>query len=208
MELVTYNQEGEEIGKIKLSPKIFGIKAKPALIHFVVTALQSNLRQSLAHTKTRAEVRGGGRKPWRQKGTGRARAGSIRSPLWRGGGIIFGPRKERSYKKKINKKIKRLALKMILSEKAADKKIIVLNKLEISKPKTKEIKKIFEKLPNKKEKTIVALEKKQPQIILSLRNIPYCKTTLVNNLNLLDLLKYKYLLVTEEGLKQIEKIYK
>lgn len=208
MEISTYNQQGEETEKIKLSPKIFGIKVKPELIHWVVTMMRANLRQSLAHTKTRGEVRGGGRKPWRQKGTGRARAGSIRSPLWRGGGVIFGPRKERNYKKKINKKIKRLALKMVLSDKAADNKIIILDQLVAVKIKTKEMKKIFEKLIVKKEKTVVVLEKQDSKTVLSLRNIPYLKTTLANNLNLLDLLKYRYLLMTKGALKEIEKTYK
>ena len=208
MNLNLYNQLGEKIGTIRVSSDIFGVKVKPELIHQTVTALQANLRRPLAHTKTRGEVRGGGRKPWRQKGTGRARAGSIRSPLWRGGGIIFGPRKERVFKKKINKKIKRLALKMALSDKVFNKKMIVLDKLEIPEIKTKEMEKILNRLPNKNEKTLLVLDKKDDKIILSSRNIPYLKFSLANNLNLLDLLEARYLLTTKAGIKKIEEIYK
>jgi len=207
MEVSIYNQQGEETGKINLASKIFGIKIKPELIHWVATMMQANLRQSSAHTKTRGEVRGGGKKPWRQKGTGRARAGSIRSPLWRGGGIIFGPRKNKVYKKKINKKVKRLALKMALSDKAANKKIIILENLELEKPKTKIIEKILNHLPLKKEKIYLVLEKRDPKIILSTSNLSYLKTTIASNLNFLDLLKSKYLLTTKKAIKEIEKIY-
>jgi len=208
MEVAVYNKSGEELEKLKLSSKIFGIKPKPAVIHFVANAMLSNLRQSLAHTKTRGEISGGGKKPWRQKGTGRARAGSIRSPLWRGGGVTFGPRKERSYKKKINKKIKRLALKMVLSDKASHHKIIILDKLETVKNKTREMEKIFIKMPSKKEKTLVIFDKKNEKLEFSLKNISFLTLTLANSLNLLEILKNKYLLVTKEGIKQIEKIYK
>lgn len=207
MNIEVYNQVGEKIGTTRLSAKIFGIKPKPELIHQVVVAMQANLRKPLAHTKTRGEVRGGGRKPWRQKGTGRARAGSIRSPIWRGGGIVFGPRKERSYKKKINRKVRKLALKMVLSDKFSNKKIIVLDKLELPEIKTKKIEEIFKKLPNKKEKTLLALEKKDEKIFLSSRNVPYLKPTLANNLNLLDLLDYQYFLTTKSSIKKLEETY-
>ncbi|MFN3301550.1 MAG: 50S ribosomal protein L4 [Patescibacteria group bacterium] len=207
MNLDLYNQNGEKVGIIQLSDKIFGVKPNLGLIHQVVVAMQANARQPWAHTKTRGEVRGGGRKPWRQKGTGRARAGSIRSPLWRGGGIIFGPRKEKSYKKKINKKIKKLALKMALSDKVLNKKMIVLDKLEIPKIKTKEMEKILTKLPSKKEKTLLVLEKKDNKIINSSRNLPYLKFSLANNLNLIDILNAQYFLTTKAGIKEIEKTY-
>lgn len=208
MEASVYNQQGEKTGKTKLPLSIFNIKIKPELVHFVVTAMQSNLRQSLAHTKIRGEVSGGGKKPWRQKGTGRARAGSIRSPLWRGGSITFGPRKERNYKKKINKKIKRLALKMVLSDKAVNEKIIVFDQLNFSKIKTKEASSIFKKLPNHKEKSLIVLEKKDPQTTLSFQNIPQYMTTLADNLNVVDVINNKYLVMTKESLKKIEKTYK
>lgn len=209
METVVYNQTGEEVEKIKLSSKIFGIKEKQEVIHFVVNALLSNLRKSTAHTKTRGEVRGGGRKPWKQKGTGRARAGSSRSPLWRGGGITFGPRKEANHYKKINKKIKRLVLKMVLSNRAASNKIIVLDKWTIGKIGTKEIRKDLEKLPSKKQKTLFLLDKKDDnKTKLSLRNMANLSISLANDLNILKLLENKFLIVTKEGIKQIEKTYK
>jgi large subunit ribosomal protein L4 len=209
METAVYNQKGEEIEKIKLPSKIFGVEEKKEIIHFVANALLSNLRKPIAHTKTRGEIRGGGRKPWRQKGTGRARAGSTRSPLWRGGGIIFGPRKEANYYKKINKKIKRLALKMVLSNRAANQRLIVLDKWSLDKIKTKEVEKDLKKLPIKKEKTLFILDQKNDsKSQLSLRNIPQFSISLADNLNFLQILQNKYLVVTKEGLKQIEKTYK
>lgn len=207
MNVTVYNQTGEKISQIELSEKVFGIKPKPELIHQVVVAMQANLRRPYAHTKTRGEVRGGGKKPWRQKGTGRARAGSIRSPLWRGGGIIFGPRKERVYKKKINKKVKRLALKMALSDKLTSKRIIVLESLKLKEQKTKLLEEILNTFSLKNKKTYLVLEKKDQKILLSARNIPYLKTTIASNLNLLDLLKNKYLLTTKKAIREIEKIY-
>lgn len=207
MNIDLYNQLGEKVGMTRLSAKVFGLKPKTELIHFVVTCLQANLRKPWAHTKTRGEVRGGGHKPWRQKGTGRARAGSIRSPLWRGGGIIFGPRKEKVYKKKINKKVKKLALKMALSDKVLNKKIIVLDKLELPEIKTKEMEEVLKKLPNKKNRTLLVLEKKDEKVILSSKNLPYLKFCLANNLNLIDILNYKYFLTTKAGIKKIEEVY-
>lgn len=200
-----YNQSGEKIGITRLSAKVFGVEPKAELIHLVVIAMQANLRKPWAHTKTRGEVRGGGRKPWRQKGTGRARAGSIRSPLWRGGGIIFGPRRERSYKKKINQKTKRQALLMVLSDKAANKKIIVLEELKLNTYKTKEFQKIINQLPNKSKKTIFLYQKNELPIVRAARNIANLKTLSIENLNLLDLLKYEYLLTTKETLKKLTK---
>lgn len=208
MNIDVYNQTGEKVGTTRLSAEIFGLKPKPELVHQVVVAMQANLRKPWAHTKTRGEVSGGGKKPWRQKGTGRARAGSIRSPLWRGGGIIFGPRKERTFQKKINKKVKRLVLKMVLSDKALNKKIIILDKLALPEIKTKEMEKFLEKFLKEKEKALLILDKKDNKIIYSARNLPYLKIDLANNLNLLDLLNCNYLLTTKAGLKEIEKNYK
>lgn len=203
-----YNQKGEVVGEMRLSKEIFAVEPKPIIIHQVATVMMANLRKAYAHTKTKAEVRGGGRKPWRQKGTGRARAGSIRSPLWRGGGVIFGPRKERTYKKKINKKIKQLALKMALSDKVLNKRIIVLDNLEMTAFKTKEMAKILTSLPCQKTKTLLVLPQKDKKIILSARNISSLKVSLANNLNLIDLLNYRYLLSTKKGVGKIEETYK
>jgi large subunit ribosomal protein L4 len=209
MEAIVYNQKGEELEKTKLPSKIFGVEEKKQIINFVVKALLSNLRRGTANTKTRGEVRGGGRKPWRQKGTGRARAGSTRSPLWRGGGIVFGPTNEVNHHKKINKKIKRLALKMVLSNRAANNKIIILDKWEIDQIKTKDVRKHLEKLPSKKEKTLFILDNKgDNKTKLSLRNLTNLSVDLANNLNILNLLENKFIILTREGLKQIEKTYK
>lgn len=151
-----YNTTGEKIKEIELNPKVFGLTVKPELIQQAVVSQQANSRQVIAHTKDRSEVAGGGRKPWRQKGTGRARHGSIRSPLWRGGGITFGPTKERNFSVKINKKAKRKAILMSLSDKAANQKIVLVEKLELAEPKTKKFFQILQnlKLREKKEKKL------------------------------------------------------
>lgn len=208
MKIDIYNQKGEIIGKQELTAKIFAVKPKPELIHQVVVAQMANRRQVIAHTKGRSEVRGGGRKPWRQKGTGRARHGSIRSPIWRGGGVTFGPTKERRFKQKINKKVKRLALWMCLSDKLADKKLVLLDKLELAKISTKKLKQVLDKLPVKTSKTLMALAKIDKKIIKSAANIPYLTSAGADSLNVLELLKHQYLLTTVEGIKKIEKIYK
>lgn len=222
-----YNQQGQEIGKTDLPLEIFGVKVNPDLVHQVVTAQLANRRQPIAHTKNRGEVRGGGRKPWRQKGTGRARHGSIRSPLWRGGGVTFGPRNERRFEQKINKKIKRKAILMSLSDKVKDNKVIMLDKLEIKEGKTKEMKEILDSLSTlvkglesrdsaeitkkkvkKLKSVLLVLPTKDLSIMKSAKNIPKIGTILAQNLNLLDILKYKYLIVPKESIEVIEKTYK
>jgi large subunit ribosomal protein L4 len=208
MKVTVYNQQGKKVEEMELAPAVFGVKAKPELIHQVVTAQMANRRQVIAHTKGRSEVRGGGRKPWRQKGTGRARHGSIRSPIWKGGGVTFGPTKERRFKQKINKKVKRLVLLMCLSDKLTDKKLVLLDKLELAKISTKKLKQILDKLPVKTSKTLMALAKIDKKIIKSAANIPYLTSTGADSLNVLKLLKHKYLLTTVEGIKKIEKIFK
>lgn len=204
-----YNQEGKIIGKQTLNAKVFGIEVKPEVIHQVVVAMRSNARHPWAHAKIRSEKRGGGRKPWRQKGTGRARAGTIRSPLWRGGGVTFGPRNVRNYFKKINKKLKQKAILMCFSDKAQKKNIYVLDKLEMKNIKTKVFNTILQKLIKGKDKhnkkVLLALEKKDELVIKSARNISNIKTTPISNLNILDLLRADYLLTTKAGIKAIEK---
>ena len=208
MNLPVYNQLGEKVGTVTLSSEIFGVKPKVELIQKVVVAMLANLRKPWAQTKTRGEVRGGGKKPWRQKGTGRARAGSIRSPLWKGGGVIFGPRKERNYQQKINKKVRRQALLMVLSDKAADKKIIVLDEIKLENKKTKEFNQILKNLPIKAKNYLFIYQPKEKELIKAIRNISNLKVLSIENLNLIDLLKYEYLLMTKETLKEIEKRYK
>jgi large subunit ribosomal protein L4 len=167
----------------------------------------ANKRKTIAHTKTRAEVSGGGRKPWPQKGLGRARHGSIRSPLWRHGGIAFGPRKERVFKKKIPKKMKRKALFMVLSQKLKDGEIILVKELKIEKPKTKIFFNILKKLPLKKSSALIALPKVDRNLVLASRNIPKIKTILAKDLNCLDLLSFKYLILPVDSIKVIEKTF-
>ena len=204
-----YNQEGKEISQEKLDPKVFGLEIKQDLIHQTVTALLANQRHPFAHTKIRSEVRGGGRKPWRQKGTGRARAGTIRSPLWRGGGITFGPDKKRNYTQKINKKAKRKVLCMCLSEKVKEKRMYVLDKLEIPEIKTKKFVQILFKLipeykSKKNKKILLGLPEKDLNVIKSAQNIAGLKTVPVTGLNILDCLKADYLLTTLKGIKKIQ----
>jgi large subunit ribosomal protein L4 len=204
----TYNTEGKKIGTAMLSSEIFDVKMNADLVHQAVVAQLANKRQVIAYTKNRSEVRGGGRKPWRQKGTGRARHGSIRSPIWRGGGITFGPTKERSFGKKINKKMKRKALFMVLTSKVKDNELILLDKLELKEPKTKLIADILERIFKKKQKSVlVVIPKKDENIIRANKNISYTKTLRADSLNMLDLLSFKYLLMPKEAIKIIEETY-
>lgn len=203
----TYNQNGEKTGQTRLPAEIFGLKINPDLVHQVVVSQMANRRRVIAHTKTRAEVRGGGRKPWRQKGTGRARHGSIRSPLWRGGGVTFGPRKERVFKKKIPKKMRRKALFMVLSGKLKNNLLILLDKLEIEKPKTKLIVEILKKLPSRRESTLIALPDYDKNLILAARNLPNVETIQAKDLNTLDLLSFRYLILPKDSVKVIKETF-
>ncbi len=202
-----YNLTGEVLKEEELNPQVFGIAVKPELVQQVIEAQLANRRQVLAHTKGRGEVRGGGRKPWRQKGTGRARHGSIRSPLWKGGGVIFGPTKERNYTKAVNKKVKQKALKMVLSDKVNHEAIILMENLSINEPKTKKMVEMMKKLPLKDKSTLIILDKKDDNIIRSCRNLPLIDTLPVESLNVVDLLKFEYLLTTVKAIKRIETIY-
>lgn len=202
-----YNQEGKKIGEARLPKEIFEVKINSDLIHQVVVSQMANRRQRIAQTKTRGEVRGGGKKPWAQKGTGRARAGSIRSPLWRGGGVTFGPRKEKVFKKKIPKKMKRKALLMVLSGKAKNNFLILLDKLKIEKPKTKQISEILNKLPCKTQSTMIVLPEVNQNLILAARNLPKVETIEARNLNSLDLLSFKYLMMSKDSIKIIEQTF-
>ena len=202
-----YNQQGEKIGRVRLPKEIFDVKVNPDLIYQVVVSQMANRRQRIAHTKTRKEVRGGGKKPWVQKGTGRARVGSIRSPLWKGGGVTFGPRKEKVFKKKIPKKMKRKALLMVLSEKAKNNLLVLLDKLKVEKPKTKQILEILNKLPCQQKSCLIALPRLDKDIILSVRNISKVETIQAKDLNPLDLLSFKYLLMPKESIKIIKETF-
>lgn len=203
----TYNQSGEKLKQTRLPKEIFGLSMNSDLVHQVVVSQMANRRQIIAHTKDRGEVRGGGRKPWRQKGTGRARVGSIRSPLWRGGGVTFGPRNEKVFKKAIPKKMKRKALLMVLSAKAKQGLLILLEKLTIDKPKTKQVFDVLQKLPCKDKSCLLALAEMDKKIILASRNIPKVKTVQAKDLNALDLLSFKYLVMPKETVKVIGEVF-
>ena len=207
MKYPIYNQEGKKIGEVTLPKEIFGLKINPDLIHQVVISQMANRRKAIAHTKDRGEVSGGGKKPWRQKGLGRARHGSIRSPIWKGGGVVFGPRKEKKFKKKIPKKMKRKALLMALSAKLKNNLLIILDKLKISKPKTKEMVKILEKLPAKKESSLIVIPELNRNLILAARNIQDVETRRAKDLNCLDLLSFKYLIMPKESIKVIKETF-
>ena len=205
METNVYNQKGEKVSEIKLADTVFNLPWNSDLVHQVVVAMTANKRTTVAHTKGRGEVSGGGRKPWRQKGLGKARHGSIRSPIWVGGGVAHGPRKDKDYSVKINVKAKKKAFFTVLSQKLRDNEILFLDKMDLSKPKTKEAVEIvgslskiggFEKLKTKKtNKAILALDKKEPNVSKSFRNIPGMEIYQARNLNILDILKYKYLVI-------------
>ncbi len=198
------NMNGENVGTIELNDAIFGIEANEHVMHLAVVQYLANQRQGTQSAKTRAEVRGGGRKPWRQKGTGRARQGSTRSPQWTGGGVVFAP-KPRSYSFKLNKKVKRLALQSALSTKVAENKIIVLDELNLGEIKTKEMAKVLNNI--KCGKALIVMDGSNKNVMLSARNIPEVKTASVNTINVYDLLKYNTLVVTKEAVAKIEEVY-
>lgn len=204
MKVDVCNLEGNKDGEVNLPKEIFEVKFNADLVHQVAVSQMANRRQISAHTKDRSEVRGGGKKPWRQKGTGRARHGSNRSPIWRGGGITFGPRTEKVYAKEIPKKMRRNALLMVLSAKAKNKQIIVLDELKSENVKTKEIAMVLSKLPGSKDSRLIALPKYDKNIYLSGRNIEKIEIQEVRNLNALDLLNNKYLVMTKESIKTIK----
>ncbi|WP_303867389.1 50S ribosomal protein L4 [Acetobacterium wieringae] len=196
--------KGNVVGDVELSEGIFGIEPNEHVVHEVVVALLANRRQGTRSALTRSEVRGGGRKPWRQKGTGRARAGTIRSPLWKGGGVIFAP-KSRDYSKKVNKKVKALAMKSVFSAKAQDNELRVLNQLVMDAPKTKEMVAVLNNI--NAQKALIVLPENNEAIIRSANNIPKVATTTVNELNVYDMLKYDVLIMTQESLQKIEEVY-
>ena len=199
-----YNMSGAEVGEIELNDAVFGVEINEHVMHLAVKQYLANQRQGTQSTKTRAEVRGGGRKPYRQKGTGRARQGSIRSPQWVGGGVVFAP-KPRDYSFKLNKKVKRLALQSALSTKVAEGKIIVLDELILSEVKTKEMAKVLGNI--NAGKALIVMEGSNKNAILSARNIPEVKTASVNTINTYDVLKYNTLVVTKEAVAKIEEVY-
>jgi large subunit ribosomal protein L4 len=195
------------ISNADLIQSIFNVPMNTNLVHQIVTSQMSNRRQSIGNTKNRAQVSGGGIKPWRQKGTGRARHGSIRSPLWTGGGVALGPNSEHVFKKTIPQKMKRKALFMVLSEKAKDGSLIVAENFTIETPKTKSAMDFLKGISAAGESCLIVLEKMDRNVILAMRNIPRIETIQAKDLNCLDILTHKYLIMTKAGIEQIEKTF-
>ena len=206
MKVVVKDLTGKEIEKIDVSEDIFGIAVDDELVSQVYTAQYANKRQSKAHTKKRGEVRGSTKKPWKQKGTGRARTGSVKNPLWRSGGIVFGPRNNKNYSRKINKKVSRLATMMVLSGKLNDGELIVINNYQIEENKTKFM---AEAVKNLKltVKTLMAVDDKNKEFKMAMNNLVNVKNINIDNLNVFDMLNSKYLVVSKAGIKFLEEKY-
>ena len=199
-----YNIEGKEVDTIELNDAVFGVEVNEHLVHMAVVNQLANNRQGTQKAKTRSEVSGGGRKPWRQKGTGHARQGSTRSPQWTGGGVVFAP-KPRDYSVKMNKKEKQLAMKSALSAKLAEDKLVVVDKIELEEVKTSVFAKILANL--KAPKSLVVTKDKNDKVVLSANNIPTVKTTATNSLSVYDILKYDKLVLTKDAVAAIEEVY-
>ena len=200
-----YNMEGKEVGTIELSDAIFGVEINEHLVHMAVVQQLANNRQGTQKAKTRSEVSGGGRKPWRQKGTGHARQGSTRSPQWTGGGVVFAP-VPRDYSFKMNRKEKRTALKSVLTDKVANNKLIVLDKLSFDEIKTKDFVKVLDNLKIE-GKALVVLNENDTNVVMSAKNVPTAKTTLTSTINVYDILDAKTLVLTQDAVKTIEEVY-
>jgi large subunit ribosomal protein L4 len=198
------NTEGTEVEKLDLADNVFNAKVNKCLIHTAVVNYLANQRQGNKCTKTRAEVRGGGRKPWRQKGTGHARQGSIRSPQWRGGGVVFAP-KPNDYSFKINKKVKRLALVGAISDRFQEKKLLVLEKIFFEKPKTKDMKLVLDNLNIKN--ALVIVDDESTNVYLSARNLPKIKVVELNIINVYDIIKFDYLILTKKVAMRLQEVY-
>ena len=199
-----YNMEGKEVGKIELNDAVFGVEINEHLVHLAVVQQLANKRQGTQKAKTRAEVSGGGRKPWRQKGTGHARQGSTRSPQWTGGGVVFAPT-PRDYSFKMNKKEKQFALKSALTSKVNDSKLIVLDELKLDAIKTKDFKKVMTNLNAKK--ALVVMAEKDENVVMSAKNIPDVNTALTSTINVYDIMKAGTVVLTKDAVAKIEEVY-
>ena len=199
-----YNIDGKEVGSIELNDAVFGVEVNEHLVHMAVVNQLANNRQGTQSAKTRSEVSGGGRKPWRQKGTGHARQGSTRSPQWTGGGVVFAP-KPRDYSMKMNKREKQIAMKSALTSKVQDAKLVVVDEFKLDEIKTSKFAEILSNL--KAPKALVVTKDKDEKVILSARNIPTVKTTMTNSINVYDILKYDTLVMTKDAVAAIEEVY-
>ena len=203
-QVAVYNMQGKEVDKIELNDSIFGVEINEHLVHMAVVAQLANKRQGTQKAKNRSEVSGGGRKPWRQKGTGHARQGSIRAPQWKGGGVVFAPA-PRDYSISLNKKEKRAALKSALTSRVNEQKLVVIDELKMNEIKTKEFVAVLKAF--NLDKALVVLDENDKNVILSARNIPDVKTAQVNELNVYDVLKYNTLVLTKKAVSDIEEVY-
>ncbi len=207
MKVKVYNLQGKETGEMNLSEDIFGVKVKPEVVHEVFVALQNNQREPWADTKGKGEVRGGGKKPWQQKGTGRARHGSIRSPIWKGGGVVFGPLSIRNYKEKINKKTKRLALKMCLSDRVQNNSLVVVEDFNFSEPKTKVFADFIKLLPAKAKSFLLLTPGKNETVLRMTKNLKSIKTVRAEDVNVMDILSTAAVLVNKAGVEKLEAVF-
>ena len=209
MKTKVYNLSGKATGEVELSDKIFGVKIKPEVVHAVFVAQTNNQRAAWADTKNRGEVSGGGKKPWAQKGTGRARHGSIRSPIWKGGGVTFGPLSVRNYETKINKKTKRLVIKMCFSDKAESNNLFVVENFAFSAPKTKMFSDFLKVMPEKRKSFLVLTTGKDSNLVLRMtKNIQKVNAMRAEDANVMALLKNEAIIISEEALKKLETVFK
>lgn len=202
-----YNMSGKVVGEQALPDRLFAVPVKADVVHQVAVAQQANSRQVLAHTKTKGEIRGGGRKPWKQKGTGRARQGSIRNPQWRGGGIVFGPRSNRNFSLKVNKTMKQAALAMVLSDKVANDKLVVLDQFTVPAAKTKQLRDALKALPSGASKTLLSLGDLDTNVVRAAQNLSKIAFCSANSLNVVDLLNYDYLVLDQAAVAKMEKAF-
>jgi large subunit ribosomal protein L4 len=200
-----FNLKGEETGKMELSDDVFGLASNHTLVHQAYVGLVGNVRGVYAHTKTRGEVAGSGKKPWRQKGTGRARVGEVRNPVWRKGGIVFGPRNDRNFQVKVNQKVRRKAVAVVLSDKLREGRLVVVDALDMSEKKTRLFAAALRSLKLENKSLVVGLTRSEKESGRAVRNIPRVTDALTENINVADLLSHQYLLVSKESIKDLEK---
>ena len=203
-----YNQDGKAVGELELDASLFAVKANPSLVHEAVIFQEAGTREVLAHTKHRGEVRGGGKKPWKQKGTGRARHGSRRSPIWVGGGVTFGPTKERNFAVKMNRASRRKALAMVLTDKVASDKFVAVDSLVLKEAKTKSIAGIMSKLPVGNKKTLLVLEPSNRMTARAAKNLPRVHAISATSINIVDLLAHDAVVASKDAIEAMTKTYK
>ncbi|MFA6547559.1 MAG: 50S ribosomal protein L4 [Candidatus Magasanikbacteria bacterium] len=207
MKIKVYNLAGKETGEMEISDTVFGVKIKPELVHQVFVQQTNNQREPWADTKNRGEVQGGGKKPWQQKGTGRARHGSIRSPIWKGGGVAFGPLTDRNYKTKINKKTRQNVIRMCLSDKAQSGNLLVVEDFKFEQPKTKLFASFLKSLPTKLKTFLVLTAEKNAEVMRMTENLKKAKTLRAQDSNVMDLLSKGVILTSKDGIKKMEEIF-